>query len=142
MAELRRRAKVRIAGGELNREIHEFRTLLERECLDVYQPDATMVGGITGLARLGREVLGRGLAFTPHTWGDGLAVVANAHLAAGIGAGPYLEFPFDPPEWTLERRDFILAEPLEATADGYLELSDRPGFGIELDEATLARTRL
>ena len=142
MAELRRRAKVRIAGGELNREIYEFRTLLERECLDVYQPDATMVGGITGLARLGREVLGRGLAFTPHTWGDGLAVVANAHLAAGIGAGPYLEFPFDPPEWTPERRDFILSRPLEATADGCIELSNRPGFGVELDEATLARTRL
>jgi len=142
MSELRQRATVRIAGGELNREIYEFRTLLERECLAVYQPDATMVGGVTGLARLGRDVLARGLAFTPHTWGDGLAVIANAHLAAGIGAGPYLEFPFDPPEWTLERRDFILATPLEATEDGHVELSDRPGFGVELDEAMLARTRL
>jgi L-alanine-DL-glutamate epimerase-like enolase superfamily enzyme len=142
MSELCRRTKVRIAGGELNREIHEFRTLMERGCLDVYQPDVTMVGGITGLAKLGGKLLKRGLVFTPHTWGNGLAVIANTHLAAGLGAVPYLEFPYDPPEWTLERRDFILAEPFVATPDGWMQLSDKPGLGVELDEAMLERTRL
>jgi L-alanine-DL-glutamate epimerase-like enolase superfamily enzyme len=142
MAGLRKRAKVRIAGGELNRELHEYRTLLERDCLDVYQPDATLVGGITGLAKLGREIASRGLAFSPHTWSDGLGVVANAQLAAAIGAAPYLEFPFDPPEWTLDRRDFILAEPIRLDADGWFALSERPGFGVALDEGRLARTRI
>jgi L-alanine-DL-glutamate epimerase-like enolase superfamily enzyme len=142
MAKLRKATKVRIAGGELNRETYEYRTLVERECLDVYQPDATIVGGLTGLSKIGREVIARGLAFTPHTWGDGLGVVANTHLAAGLGAAPYLEFPYDPPEWTLERRDFILAEPFRATKEGWMELSDKPGFGVELDEEKLKRTRL
>jgi len=108
----------------------------------VYQPDASLIGGLTGLAPLARRIEERGLIFTPHTWGDGLAVVANAHLAAGIGGVPYLEFPFDPPEWTLERRDFMLREPLAATADGYVVLSDKPGFGVELDEDALQSTRI
>jgi len=142
MAALRKAAKLRIAGGELNREMHEYRTLMERECLDVYQPDATIIGGITGLAKVGRDVAARGLAFTPHTWSDGLGVVANTHLAAAIGAAPYLEFPYDPPGWSLERRDFILTEPFRTTEDGWMALSDKPGFGVALDEVALKRTRL
>ena len=39
MAALRAETGVRIAGGEVTREAHEFRTLIERGCLDVLQPD-------------------------------------------------------------------------------------------------------
>lgn len=141
MRELRRRTKVRIAGGELNREMFEYDTLLAHDCLDVYQPDASLIGGLDALAPLARRVKERGLIFTPHTWGGGLAVIANAHLAAGVGGVPYLEFPFDPPEWTLERRDFMLTKPFAATG-GHIELSDGPGFGVELDEERLAATRI
>ena len=58
-----------------------------------------------------------GLAFTPHTWTNGIGLLANLHLLAGVGGGPYLEFPYDPPGWTPERRDFMLAEPLVPDAD-------------------------
>ena len=58
--------------------------------------------------------------FTPHTWTNGLGLLANLHLAAGVGGGPYLEFPFDPPGWTVQRRDFFLAEPLLIGPDGCL----------------------
>jgi L-alanine-DL-glutamate epimerase-like enolase superfamily enzyme len=142
MAALRRMTGVRIAGGELNRELFEFRTLIERGCLDVLQPDATCSGGLTGLSRVARMAREHGLAFTPHTWGDGLAVVANVHLAAGLAGSAYVEFPYDPPEWSLERRDFILAQPFHAGADGWLDLSDRPGLGVELDEGRLAHTKI
>jgi L-alanine-DL-glutamate epimerase-like enolase superfamily enzyme len=82
------------------------------------------------------------LVFTPHTWTNGVGVTANAHLAAGLAGSPFLEFPFDAPEWGLDRRDFMLAEPLRADAEGWINLSDRPGLGFELDEAALARTRV
>lgn len=142
MAALRRMTKVRIAGGELNRELFEFRTLVERGCLDVLQPDAACAGGFTGLSRVAHMARDHGVAFTPHTWGDGLAVVANMHLAAGLASSTYVEFPFDPPEWSLERRDFMLAHPFHASRDGWIELPDRPGLGVELDEARLADTKV
>ena len=47
--------------------------------------------------------------FTPHTWTNGIGLLANLHVAAGVGGGPFLEFPYDPPGWTPERRDFMLA---------------------------------
>jgi L-alanine-DL-glutamate epimerase-like enolase superfamily enzyme len=136
------RGPMRIAGGELTREPYEFRELLQRECLDVFQPDCVCSQGITGLSRLAREVQAAGRVFTPHTWGNGIGVLANLHLIAGtVGhdGSLWVEWPFDPPEWTLERRDFPLLQPLRCEG-GWITLSDEPGLGIALDEDVLART--
>lgn len=141
MAELRRRVPMRIAGGEMTREPYEFRELLDRECLDVFQPDCVCSQGITGLRRLAHDVDAAGRIFTPHTWGNGIGVMANLHLTAGTVGTPFIEFPFDPPEWTTGRRDYVLAETIEADGDGWITLSDRPGLGIALAEDVLARTR-
>ena len=100
LAELRRRVDVRIAGGELTRERYEFATLLAGDCLDVFQPDCVCTQGITGLRRVAADVVAAGKVFTPHTWGNGIGLLANAHLTAGTVDAPFLEFPFDPPEWT------------------------------------------
>lgn len=142
MARLREAAGVRIAGGEMTREWHEFEALHRYGCLDVYQPDVVLTLGIGGLRRLGDLVRQDGLAVTPHTWGNGLGLLANAHAAAAVGLAPYLEFPFDPPEWSPARRDFMLVKPIEADADGMLSLSEAPGLGIELDEDRLWATRV
>jgi L-alanine-DL-glutamate epimerase-like enolase superfamily enzyme len=142
MRRLRELSGMRIAGGEMNRELYEFRDLLADRCLDVLQPDATLVGGLGGLAKIAQMAREAGVAFTPHTWGNGIGVVANAHLAAGAGDGTWLEFPFDPPQWTLERRDFVLEQPFDVDAEGCLVLDEQPGFGLVLNEALLARTRV
>ena len=82
-----------------------------------------------------------GIAFTPHTWTNGMGVTANAHLAAGLADSPFLEYPFDPPEWDLARRDYMMAEPLSVGTDGVISLSDAPGMGYALAEDMLAKTR-
>ena len=46
LAELRQRTEVPIAGAELNSGWHEFKVMLEKGSYDIYQPDATMGGGI------------------------------------------------------------------------------------------------
>ncbi|MCU1400476.1 MAG: mandelate racemase [Acidimicrobiales bacterium] len=140
MAELRRRVGIRIAGGELTREPYEFRELLQRECFDVFQPDAVCSMGISGLRHLATEVEAAGKIFTPHTWGNGIGVMANLQLTAGAASTPFIEFPFDPPEWSTARRDYVLTDTIEADGEGWITLSDRPGLGIELDEVVLART--
>ncbi len=142
MRRLREMTDIRIAGGEMTRELYEFRDLINEGALDVLQPDAALVGGITGLRRVATMAQEHNLAFTPHTWTNGMGVVANAHLTAGVADAPWLEFPYDPPEWSLTRRDFMMAEPLRAGADGTLHLSDRPGLGYDPDEDVLAKTRI
>ncbi len=142
MRRLRDKVDIKIAGGEMTRELYEFRDLIRDGCLDVLQPDAALVGGITGLRRVAVMAAEFGVDFTPHTWGNGIGLIANAHLTAGLGDAPYLEYPFDPPEWDLDRRDYMLAEPCRADAQGMITLPDTPGLGIVLDEERLARTRI
>ena len=42
------------------------------------------------------------IAITHHRLTLDLGTIANAHLAAGLAGSPYLEFPCDPPAWTVE----------------------------------------
>ena len=133
---------VRIAAGEMTRQLHELRELIAGGCVDVVQPDAALVGGITGLRRIAVLAQEYHLAFTPHTWTNGMGVTANAQLVAGLSDAPFLEYPFDPPEWTLERRDFLMTEPLQADAQGWIQLTDAPGMGYTPDEDRLRATRI
>lgn len=142
MRALRDATDIRIAGGEMTRELHEFRDLVAGGCLDVVQPDAALVGGITGLRRVAYMAQEHNLVFTPHTWTNGMGVTANAHLAAGTVGTPFLEYPCDPPEWDLDRRDYMMATPLAVDREGYIILSDAPGMGYALDEEMLQRTRI
>lgn len=141
LAALRAATRLRVAGAEMTREREALDDLIAGRCLDILQPDCALTGGITGLARVARAARAAGLGFTPHSWTNGIGVLANAHLFAGTGAGPWLEYPYDPPDWTPERRDFPLAAPL-SQAGGRLDLGDAPGLGIVLDEARLAATRI
>ncbi|MCB0034733.1 MAG: mandelate racemase/muconate lactonizing enzyme family protein [Anaerolineales bacterium] len=142
LAALRQRAKLRIAGGEGNREYSELREYLQHGSLDVYQPDVVWSTGIWRARQLAQEVQREGALYSPHTWGDGLVFLANLHVAAAVSDTPYLEFPFDPPNWSAERRDFILPHPFMPDADGYLTLGDEPGLGVEIDWQALEPLRI
>ena len=97
LAELRRRSKVRIAGGEGNREFAEFREYLRHGSYDVYQQDVAWSTGILRAKQLAAEVDAVGDIYSPHTWGDGLVLLANLQVSAAVSNAPFIEFPFDPP---------------------------------------------
>ena len=124
----------RIAGGEMARTPEELLRLLGEDALDVYQPDVVLSAGMMRCRMIAELALAAGRWFTPHTWTDGgIGLLANLHVTAGVGGGPYLEFPYDPPGWTPEARDFLLAEPIDVDAEGCLKVPDRPGLGMELN---------
>jgi D-galactarolactone cycloisomerase len=140
LAELRRHTTtLRIAGGELSRGPEEIKTYLEKGCFDVYQPDCTVIGGISTTRKIAAMVEAAGKVFTPHTWTNGIGMVANLHCAAASSRVPYIEFPYDPPNWLPEHRDFIFAEPLSIDSEGYVRVPQGPGLGIALDEEKLKK---
>ncbi len=132
----------RIASGEMNTEYHELRLLIETGCVDVLQTDCVYYGGITGLTPIAHECTQQGVTFSPHTWGNGIGFLANAHLAAGTVIPPYLEYAIDPPEWTIEERDFMLQDIVQHNGNGYIDLGDMPGLGFEINEQILEQTRV
>ena len=139
MRTLREQTGVQIAGGEMARSFDELLAAHEHDALDVFQPDVVLALGMSRTRTLAELLLHRNRRFTPHTWTNGLGLLANLHVVCGVGGGPFVEYPFDPPGWTAERRDFMLAEPIGIDADGCLRVPQRPGLGAVLDEAAIAR---
>ncbi|GAA3523587.1 mandelate racemase/muconate lactonizing enzyme family protein [Amycolatopsis ultiminotia] len=133
---------VRIAAGEMHHSVPELLRYLDEDVLDVYQMDVVLAIGMHRARTLGELAKLKHRAFTPHSWTNGIGLLANLAVAAGVGGGPYFEFPYDPPGWTPQRRDFMLAEPVPITADGTVEVPQRPGLGIDLDEETVQRCRI
>lgn len=125
---------VRVSGGEMVRTFEELLTLVENDVLDVYQPDVVLAAGMHRVRTIAEVVQSKNRLFTPHTWSNGLGLLANLHVTAGVGGAPYIEFPVDPPTWTEARRDFMLTEPILVGADGMLRVPTGPGLGIEVDE--------
>ncbi|MGI8506954.1 MAG: mandelate racemase/muconate lactonizing enzyme family protein [Solirubrobacteraceae bacterium] len=137
MRRLRQSTGVRIAGGEMARTFEDLRLALEADALDVYQPDVVLALGMSSVRTFAELALRRNRWFTPHTWTNGIGLLANLHVCAGVGGGPYIEFPYDPPGWTPERRDFMLSEPVMIDRDGMLRVPVAPGLGVELDESAI-----
>ncbi len=130
---------IRIAGGEMTRTFAELLAAVEADAFDVHQPDVVLAAGMLRTRTVAELALARNRWFTPHTWTNGIGLLANLHVAAGVGGGPYLEYPYDPPGWTPARRDFMLAEPIRPGPDGVLRVPTAPGLGIVLDEAAVRR---
>jgi L-alanine-DL-glutamate epimerase-like enolase superfamily enzyme len=138
MRRLADRTGMRIAGGEMARTFEELLLAVEHDALDVVQPDVVLALGISATRTLADLALRRNRWFTPHTWTNGIGLMANLQVCAGVGGGPYIEFPYDPPALTAAKRDFMLATPIDVGADGLLRVPDGPGLGVELDEERVA----
>jgi D-galactarolactone cycloisomerase len=132
---------VRIAAGEMLGDLPELLRYLEQDVLDVYQMDVVLAVGMHRARTLAELARLRHRAFTPHSWTNGIGLLANLHVAAGVGGGPWFEFPYDPPGWTPRRRDFMLAQPVMIDEAGELVVPRAPGLGIQLDEDAVARCR-
>jgi D-galactarolactone cycloisomerase len=139
---LRRRTSLRLAAGEMVRSLHEARDLLVRGGVDVVQPDVMLAGGIGGCRRIAALADLCGRTWSPHTWTNGLGMVANLHLAMAVSTAGFIEVPFDPPAWSAERRDWMLPSPIEIGPDGCIRPPDGPGLGVEPDLEAAERYRV
>lgn len=130
---LREATTVPIAGGEMNVDLHEFRDLVERGCLDILQPDAVISTGLWNARKVAALAEMHNLEFSPHTWTNGLGLAANLQLMGAVMNCHYCEFPIEPPGWVPAARDFMLAEPLQVDRDGFISIPSGPGLGVSLD---------
>ena len=118
---------VMLFGGEGFTSLAQARPFIERRIYDAVQSDCIRLG-MTENWRVARVAAFHDIRMVPHNWTSVLGTVCNAHLVAGIPNGylcEYFLYPNTP--W----RDALVKEPL-APKNGYLELPDRPGFGMEL----------
>ncbi len=134
-------SRVPIAGGELHSAgFPELGMMIERRCYNIFQPDAIFTGGIAQTMEVIRLLRKHGLAYSPHTWTNGIGFAVNLQLfaASGFAGERELEYPLAPPGWTVDSRDGILEEPFHHDR-GTLETPTSPGLGFEINRKALAR---
>jgi D-galactarolactone cycloisomerase len=139
LAALKRDAQLPISGAELNYGWDEIKIMFEKDCFDIYQPDATFAGGIAQVMRVIEACHSHGRLFSPHTWTNGIGFYVNWNLVLADKENQLaLEYPLEEPSWVPEFREGII-EPILPDAEGMLQPFRRPGLGFEIDQRRLRK---
>ncbi len=81
-----------------------------------------------------------GLPVTPHCANLSLVTLFTMHLLRAIpNAGKYLEFSIEGADYYPWQEGLYVETPYEIE-NGHATVSDRPGWGIEIDQEWLARS--
>jgi L-alanine-DL-glutamate epimerase-like enolase superfamily enzyme len=136
-ARLRQATSLNITAGEELSAIGEFETYLQQGCVDILQPDLSRCGGLT-VARKVMDMAQRyQVPIIPHNFKSGLLMSATLQFIASLPDARYLEYCGQ--ETVLSRS--LITEPVTVT-DGFVEIPDRPGLGVELNMETVRRYRV
>ncbi|MCA0456052.1 MAG: mandelate racemase/muconate lactonizing enzyme family protein [Chloroflexi bacterium] len=128
------RVEIPIATGERLHTMNEFRPIFDLQAVDIIQPDITHFGGITQTRRLAAWADVYNVLIAPHNVGGPVSTAAALHMAACT------------PNFMIQEHfnDFAdswvkaAAPGVPEVVDGYFALPDKPGLGVELNEALFA----
>lgn len=128
------RVEIPIATGERLHTMNEFRPLFDLQSVDIIQPDITHFGGIAQTRRLAAWADVYNVLVAPHNVGGPVSTAAALHVAACT------------PNFMIQEHfnDFsdswvkAAAPGVPEVVDGYFALPDKPGLGVELNEALFA----
>ncbi|MFB9621319.1 galactonate dehydratase [Brooklawnia cerclae] len=118
---------ISIALGERLFSRWDFRTVLERQLIDVAQPDLCHAGGITETMKIASLADLYRVQMAPHNPAGPVSTAAAAHVAMAISNFSILEQCIDEPRWSQ-----IVAEPWSREGSRLL-VPDLPGLGVDLD---------
>jgi L-alanine-DL-glutamate epimerase-like enolase superfamily enzyme len=109
-----------------------FKALIETHAVDVVGPDPCDVGGIAELKWVAEYADLHGVLIAPHGTGNGLLGLAALVQVSATLPGNYVafEYPVGNPSWWY---DIVRGLPQPIVRDGFIDVWDRPGMGVELD---------
>jgi len=125
---LRERTSIPIANGEILTTRWDFKQILESNSCDIWQPDVTVLGGITEWKKIITMASIWNIPVAPHAMHE-----IHTQLAASLP---------DPQSFVLEYFDTtgdivnygkLLKKPLKHK-NGFLYVTEEPGVGMEFDE--------
>jgi len=105
-----------IATGEMLSSVDEHRNLITQRSVDIIQPDAPRIGGITPFLRLADLADQAGLGMAPH-----FVMEIHIHLAACYPKEPWVE--------QFEWLEPLFNERLQIS-NGRIEIPDQPGLAL------------
>ena len=130
-------ASMYIAGGEHESHHLSFVELMDRGRIDIVQVDLARCG-LTEAMKIAALAHDRGLKVANHGFSTYINVSAALHWLNSIPNALIAEFVV---QESTDLREQITRQKIRSN-DGFLEIPQEPGLGIELDEQAIARLRV
>ena len=124
---LREHSPVKISSCEVLTRRQTFQPWIERGAVDIVQPDSTKVGGLTEALRIAWHAYDHGIEYVGHGWNTAFGLCADLQIAAALPCAQWVEYISPSP-----LLDKIAAPPF-VIKEGYLDIPDVPGLGVEPD---------
>ncbi len=124
-----RHTTIPIATGERYYTASQFRDLFPRRAVQILQPDMTQCGGFLETKKICSTAETYSLMIAPHNVGGIISTTAALHLMAGLRNGKICEHFNDFSDTEIKKA----GSPYPEVKDGYFELPQGPGWGVELD---------
>ena len=134
IARVARSTTIPIASGERLVHRREFLPLLQMQGIAVAQPDVCHAGGLTEVRRIAALCDTFGVSMAPHNPLGPIATMVNIHLGFATPNFLIQEVMRSDVPW----RDEIV-QGVTPIVGGYVEPSQAPGIGIDIDFAAAAR---
>jgi L-alanine-DL-glutamate epimerase-like enolase superfamily enzyme len=136
---LRLRAAIRtpIATGEREWTPNAYRRLIQQGIGDILLVDPGRVEGVTGFYQVVKMLDAANRHINAHSWSSALNTAASIHLIAV--AQNYIVMELKPVPSPMQHE--LVYEPI-AAQDGWIAVPDRPGLGVEVDEAVVRKYAL
>lgn len=134
LAAINQAAPMPTAGGESLFGLAENLEYIRAGAADILMPDVKYCGGMLEMKKIAAMAEAAGMPVAPHGPASPVGNVAAAQVCVGLPNFHILEFAHGETDWRAE-----LIDPPEALDKGMLAVSQRPGFGIRLNEKTVDR---
>jgi galactonate dehydratase len=125
----------------LGRKVHDvatFQNLLRWGCVDILRPSMGL-NSIRQIRRMAAVAETHYVAVGPYHGGGPIGTVAAVHLAASLPNFFAQQMPRPTAEQDRAMRAELTSGNQETAVDGFAQLLNRPGMGIEVNEQALAR---
>ena len=129
LLEVRRKVNIPIATGERLYTKFPFSEIVDKHAADVLQPDIANAGGITELKKISAISEAKHITMAPHNVCSPVGAMAEMHLDKSI-------VNFEIQEYHAEfytEHYFSVFHGFPRQSGGYVELSDKPGLGLEIN---------
>lgn len=134
---LRAHTSTPVGTGEDEWSPESYGHVLRAGAADVVQLDPGRCLGLTGAMKVIGDVEAAGVDYSMHSWSSALNTAASLALLSVSRHGVSLDFkPYESP-----MQHDLVTDPWELS-DGHLEMRDRPGLGVTVDEAAMSQFRL
>ncbi|MBR92388.1 MAG: hypothetical protein CL903_06300 [Dehalococcoidia bacterium] len=129
LLEVRRKVNIPIATGERLYTKFPFSEIVDKHAADILQPDIANAGGITELKKISAISEAKHITMAPHNVCSPVGAIAEMHLDKSI-------VNFEIQEYHAEfytEHYFSVFHGFPRQSGGYVELSDKPGLGLEIN---------